>query len=258
MRLNGFIIFSSILLIMSENVVRADPCPDWFKDSKINPAAKDCAIQCSTLLVDLGTSECPSRCPEFCKPRPDNCSDTFWEQKIKNGEPAQWPNISERTAQWTSQEKDLVLQALSKLPSIFKDKSLKGFFRKKKPIFLNFGTEATTSDGSIVIYDRAFNSSNPLDRVLAHELTHVLSEKTWFSKMNKYGNQMGWKPGRTRPGLFAKPDARESLEEDFTVSIEFFLFEPQALKEKTPKAFNWIKGNFGKEVELKKGCAHDQ
>lgn len=44
----------------------ADECKKWFEQSGIK-AGQDCTIACSTLPVDMGTFDCSTQCPEFCK-----------------------------------------------------------------------------------------------------------------------------------------------------------------------------------------------
>lgn len=57
---------SLVLIIWATSRVSADECAKWFERGKIK-TGQDCTIECSVLSVDMGTFDCPSRCPEFCK-----------------------------------------------------------------------------------------------------------------------------------------------------------------------------------------------
>jgi hypothetical protein len=52
---------------------------------------------------------------------------------------------------------------------------------------------------------------------------------------------------------FVEEDGPESLPEDFSNNIEYYLFEPETLRRKAPKIHDWIKKKFGDSFKLSKG-----
>jgi hypothetical protein len=49
------------------------------------------------------------------------------------------------------------------------------------------------------------------------------------------------------------PDSANSVEEDFSNNVEFYLFNPSKLKDVSPGAYNWIQSHFGAKFKLGKG-----
>lgn len=56
-----------------------------------------------------------------------------------------------------------------------------------------------------------------------------------------------------RSGDFVAADGRQGPREDFANNLEYYLFEPNVLKQKTPRAFDWIKKHFGDKFKIGKG-----
>ena len=56
-------------------------------------------------------------------------------------------------------------------------------------------------------------------------------------------------PGRDG---FVEEDGKNSVEEDISNNIEYFLIKPQALKTKTPAVFNWFYKKYGDKFKLGK------
>ncbi len=42
-------------------------CLAWLNNSKIKVGSKDCELECSTLMTDMGTFMCPNQCDMLCK-----------------------------------------------------------------------------------------------------------------------------------------------------------------------------------------------
>ena len=50
---------------------------------------------------------------------------------------------------------------------------------------------------------------------------------------------------------FIQEDSRTSIGEDFANHIEYYLFKPKLLKNKSQKAYIWIETKFGKDFKLR-------
>jgi Mlc titration factor MtfA (ptsG expression regulator) len=53
-----------------------------------------------------------------------------------------------------------------------------------------------------------------------------------------------------RKGL-VEADSVNHSEEDFANNIEYFLFNPKTLKEKSPRVYDWISKKFGDKLKLR-------
>jgi hypothetical protein len=53
-------------------------------------------------------------------------------------------------------------------------------------------------------------------------------------------------------------DGKTSPEEDFANNVEFFLFEPDTLKTKSPNLFAWLQKTLGLKLRLEKGCRNEK
>ena len=63
MRLTILLFFS---FFFSFNSFSLNKCKVWFKNQKIK-TGKDCLIECSIALTDMGTFDCPQFCTQLCK-----------------------------------------------------------------------------------------------------------------------------------------------------------------------------------------------
>lgn len=59
---------------------------------------------------------------------------------------------------------------------------------------------------------------------------------------------------KERQGGFVAEDGHQGPREDFANNLEYYLFEPKVLEEKTLKAFDWMKKHFGDKFKLGKGA----
>jgi hypothetical protein len=79
------------------------------------------------------------------------------------------------------------------------------------------------------------------------------------SEIKDYSRATGWVPtlhGRTvvwtgRKTGYVEKDGEYSPTEDFANNIEYYLFEPETLRAKTPTAYEWIKKTYGDKLKLK-------
>ena len=120
--------------------------------------------------MDMSTFSCSQQCKEFCKEV--KCEHhAFWKNKIKTGRPEKWETESEKTSEWTEEEKNQVAQILGQLPDELMNINFSGIYRMKKSVdIINPGT--TLEDGHfIVLYDRAFGHTMwTTEEVLLHEI----------------------------------------------------------------------------------------
>jgi hypothetical protein len=173
------VIIAAIFILISNQVVHAiEPeCIDWFKAGKISPNSKNCMTDCSSLGVDLGTFTCSMRCDELCHPQKDSCADlkTKIKKALKDGRPGAWERKTETARNWSESQKNLVTNALAKLPSRIVKLDGVSIYRMSKSI--DKDNPASTLESSIVLYDEAFNGKTPLDQILAHELLIFITKQ---------------------------------------------------------------------------------
>ena len=50
---------------------------------------------------------------------------------------------------------------------------------------------------------------------------------------------------------YVEEDGTEGPNEDFSNNIEYFLFNPKNLHERTPKVYDWIRKRYGEEFKLR-------
>src|SRR5262249_42312919 len=83
-----------------------------------------------------GNETCHTRCSTIpCRNAPRDCNDdSFWAKKIKGERPEAWSTTTEKSANWEGDQKNMVLVALNRLPTLFKTKSLFGIYRMKSSI----------------------------------------------------------------------------------------------------------------------------
>jgi len=119
----------------------------------------------------------------------------------------------------------------------------------------------TTQDNSIVLYDYAFRDPPfSLERVVVHELAHILYLNMNDDDENDYHKDMGWKKknGSVRKGPFINSKAKDNPQEDFANNIESFLFESDTLKSSVPLAHKWISKKFSKNFKLEEKCQNEK
>jgi hypothetical protein len=94
-----------------------------------------------------------------------------WLTLLRNGKPQDWPHPFETGTNWTDEERERALEALSYLPNGLTSQKLEGIFRAQRSSA--FSNPASNDDlGRIVLYDSAFDSDRNLAKILAHEFAH--------------------------------------------------------------------------------------
>lgn len=184
--------------------------------------------------------------------------DDYLEARIKNGKPTSWPHKKELSTDWTEEEKQLLRESLANLPDILLSKRIGGFYRSKKS--KDYPNPASSSNGIIVLYDSAFDSSRNLGEIIAHELSHQNYLDLTETERQDYGRAMGWHfelhPNRKfylegRKSGYVEDDGILSPEEDYANNLEYFLYNADKLKKVTPEAYSWIRKKFGEGFQLK-------
>lgn len=230
----------------------AGDCVAWFKQNNISPNNKNCLDECVVLPADMATYMCSIQCEH----------DSFWKNKILDGRPKSWEPPTEKSSAWTDEEKEKLQNLLDQLPEVFKKISFNGFYRMQRSS--SIGNPGSTSESGleIVIYNSAFERPEvSIDRVVTHELAHVIFLNFQKNERDNYKNELGWSKfttGQIRPGTFINSGAKDSPDEDFANNIEYFLFQPEDLKTIVPKAYNWILSKFSKKFKLKEGCLNEK
>jgi hypothetical protein len=181
-----------------------------------------------------------------------------WHSRLSNGRPSIWGYKGEKSKKWKVEEVERVFEALSALPENILNQYVKNIHRMHKSV--HEGNSATTNFDEVVLYDAAFAQKQNLARILAHELAHVVYMNFPDSKRTSYEKDSDWinldvGGGKTitipRHGRkFVEKDGELSPDEDFANNIEFYLFEPEALKEKSNAVYLWIQKTFGSDFKL--------
>ncbi len=252
------------IFLAPAHALPSDNCADWFNSTHIDRNAKDCVIQCGLIKKDMTNFMCDPECADLCHPKKVICrQDPVWNEKIKSGRLPKWDIEFEKDAPWTNIEKEKLLLALNALPTYFKKIKIDGFYRLKKSIQLG-NPASTDGKSSILLYDLFFEEKVPLVKILSHEISHILYFKIdtklkyeylkvaeWTDTLSTLDKNSGFQTERTS---FVEADGKDSPEEDFANNIEYFLAEPNTLKDKNPKIFQWIKQRFGDNFSLNKDC----
>jgi hypothetical protein len=237
--------------LIAELIVAADPCVDWFRESGLKPGPQ-CLVKCATLSVGMATFSCPQRCKEFCgKPSPCAALGT----KLKDGRPKGWIPKIEKTKKWTPEERQRAIRALSSLPEELQV-YVKGFYRMDAS-FLG-DNPGEQKKGNIALYDSAFGDKYVLPQVMAHELSHSLYDRLLKKDRASFLDAADWRKSsrgnQNRVGrpkeTFIKPHGMDSPSEDFSIDIEYYLFDPERLKKVTPRVYDWIQTNYGSWLRL--------
>ncbi len=249
-----------IFLIFIPYLCFADTCFDWFKESKISKNDKACVSKCTILRMDMNTFSCSLDCEKFCNTKCD--PDSYWKSKIKDGRPEKWEPSTEKSTSWTNEEKEKLLAVLAQLPDVFKKIAFRGFYRMQRSSAMGNPGSIAESGQEIVIYNIAFDGPGlSLDRIVAHELSHALFLNFSKSEIKEYEMSLGWNvvfKGQARSGPFISSGSRDNVDEDFANNIEYYLYSPEELKSKVPKAYSLILNKYSKNFKLKEACIYEK
>ena len=212
----------------------------------------------SAYLRDDGTPVSGSKHRAGCQKNP--ASYAVWSNRLKAGLPPKWESKNEKSKVWTEDEKEKVLEALSALPPLLVNEIVSGIYRLKTSVQLP-ENPAANFQNQIALYDSAFESKQNVARVLGHEFSHIYFQNMELGERVKYAKAAEWRATLwnglgdkeltlNRQGI-VEEDSQNNPEEDFANNIEYFLFNPKTLKEKSPKVFDWISKKFGDSFKLR-------
>ncbi len=180
----------------------------------------------------------------------------FWNPKLKPGFPQGWLRQDEKSKPWTEEEKERVLEALESIPE-YLWKKIEGIYRMGKDSS-GSGNPGASENEKIALYDSAFSNKYTLAHVLAHEMAHEVYRKMDKGEVADYAAAAEWEPNQVFGGTFyrrlrdkkkfVRKNGWGGIHEDFSDNIEFYIFNPQKLKETAPKVYEWIKKNNGDKL----------
>jgi hypothetical protein len=193
-----------------------------------------------------------------CQKNP--ASYAVWNDRLKIGMPPKWEFKNEKSKVWTEDEKEKVLEALAALPPLLVNEIVSGIYRIKTSVQLP-ENPAANFQNQIALYDKAFENRQNVARVLGHEFSHTFYQGLTFPEQFDYAKTAEWegKLGTSlkdteltlsRSGI-VEEDSQNNPEEDFANNIEYFVFNPKTLKEKSPQVYNWISKKFGDKLKLR-------
>lgn len=206
-----------------------------------------------------GTFVSAAQVHEHCREK--NAIYDIWAVRLKNGFPPGWPQKKEVLAKWTEDQRERVLEALSEFPEGLLRMPPKGIYRLSKSVL--YPNPASRADDVIVLYDSVFDRDHRLARILAHELAHQSYAHLNAADRNSYRGYVGWTNvevkedsivWKERAGGYVEEDGRVGPDEDYANNLEYFLFQPDVLKVKTPKAFDWMTKHYGDKFKIGKGA----
>ncbi len=246
-----------ILIVFFPYICFADTCLDWFKESKISKNDKACISKCTTLQMDMSTFTCSQECEKFCNTKCE--PNLYWKSKIKVGRPEKWEYTSEKTVEWSKDEKEQVEELLSRIPNDLNKIPLEGIYRMKKSIDI-VNPASTSYDGKIIIlYNNTFeHPSWSMQEVLLHEIGHSVYEGYSAVGKQQYEKKLGWKKGKQgiylKQGSFVSVRAHDNPTEDFAENFKYLLLNPEKIKGDNTQAFDWFNEKYKKQLKLKKEC----
>jgi len=195
------------------------------------------------------SSHCANNPPSFKK----------WKERIKDFKPKEWKIPTEGSKPWTIEERERVLSVLSNLPQALELDSIKSIHRSRVS-GLYSASPASGQNGSIALYDLAFSDNANLLRILVHECAHQLFRQYSDKETLDYALASEWLMVRNNKGVsvflpnrnqYVEEDGKESLDEDFSNNIEYFIFAPNVLRTKSSKVYNWISNKYGDKLNLR-------
>jgi hypothetical protein len=201
-----------------------------------------------------GTFVSAANVKEHCRSR--SAAYEYWYPKLKNQRPEFWGFPNEKSTDWTAEEWERILEILEVLPPLFRELSPSGIYRMKKS--QEPANPASTTFGTVVLYDIAFAKDYKLALVLTHELAHRLYQELSPALQNSFRVAADWRiengttvPGRPKKG-FLRENGMLSPMEDFSDDIASYLHHPNKLKQVAPKIYRWIDETLGAKLKPEK------
>ncbi|MEI8347207.1 MAG: hypothetical protein WCG27_07055, partial [Pseudomonadota bacterium] len=163
-----------------------------------------------------------------------------FEEKMPRG----WPHKKEKFKKWSELEKKKVTAIINNLPKALNQVGELKILRADKSETPNNPASSAPEKNIIVIYDSI--KDYDLQRVLAHELAHLLYLSLPGDTINAYSESADWKrDGKgnytTTRTNFTEEDGSTGPEEDFANSVEHILFNKDVQKVLKKEIFNCLK-----------------
>lgn len=174
----------------------------------------------------------------------------IWGNKFSDDVPALWPHKTEKFKKWTKEEQEKFLKAVSIQPAQLSSFSFNFVYRAEKSIWQGNPAANLPKEKILVLYDEFFKKDN-LERIVTHELSHLLYETWSRDKILEFRRLSGWKLSKT-PGIIIPPsnliedDSAIDVEEDFTNHIEFYFYEREKIEKRNKSIYDFIKNEIGK------------
>lgn len=238
-----FVIFSDVTLALEQE----KPCPPGHH--RVSER-----VQPPYYRAD-GTAVSGSKQESHCRLNPPHFA--TWEPRLKVGKIQNWERKNEITKTWKNEEKIRVLNEIGSLPEFLFPKNEISIYRASKDS-TNPNNPASGLGNTIVLYDPSFGRK--LDRVLAHEFAHLLYRQLYdANSWLPFAKAAGWRPvpnPETKKlalvntsKVINNPDSINSLDEDFSNSVELFIFEPEKLKKESEELHTWFNKTYGDNIK---------
>ena len=143
-------------------------------------------------------------------------------------------------------EKGRIRDIIKKLPLMLTSFGTITFYRQKSGKVKSNPAVTDPEKQTITIYNSIAEHS--MERVVAHELAHILYHNLSDKEKDSYKNIAQWDSSEISNKVvtisvrkvFVAIDGIFSPDEDFSNNMEYYLFEKNTLKRKKPKIYNWI------------------
>ena len=131
-----------------------------------------------------------------------------WHQSFSTKRPKVWGYKKEKSKKWTQEELQRLYDAVSVLPEkLLSLKNVKVYRMKDSQFKEN---PATTNVSEVVLYDKAFNHSDPLAQIISHEFSHILYDRLNNKDKKNFRENAGWIEHKEFKGYFIT-DKKKSL-----------------------------------------------
>lgn len=158
--------------------------------------------------------------------------------------PKSW-KFNENFSSWNEKEINIILSTLDKLPSYFKNKKIKSFYHGTKSIFKNNPAATLPISNEIVLYESFFRSPEK-ERILAHEIPHILYFSLTSEEKINFAKILGWNISPLSPPKeVIYPDSVDSPAEDMANNIEAYFYDSDKQLKFNKKIPEFIKSLIG-------------
>ena len=185
-----------------------------------------------------GTYISPTRVSAYCK-------------NYRKNQPAEliFPPARKGFKKISKKEMNSIVKAFRKIPHILTGiGKIKIYRQDKDQWYPENPARVYEEKKEIFLYD--IISQYSMDRVIAHELAHILYNDLPEKIQKSYDTVAEWRDDKSQGTLikkinnrknFVASDGRDSPSEDFANNIEYYLYEKKLFKQKNPQIYKWVK-----------------